>query len=309
MNNPQQYQQQYQQYQQQQQPYQQQQRIQYTEPLRFMNGTAIYNLLNNDDVEVVGKKENFYIIQWKRDLSVNYLSAMNSYFASKMNIHRRQLLIQINNNYCNGIHLQPGAMQMMFGGVEAKTNIKGAGDLFSKTIRGAVTGESAIKAEYYSNGSDAWILCEPTYRHLILIDVMKDFNGNVVLDDGLYLASSNTIEQRAIARSNISSAVAGGEGLFNLSCQGKGIVALESFVPQEELIVVDLNNDVLKIDGNMAIAWSGSLSFTVERSSRTLIGSAASGEGLVNVYRGTGRVLVAPVRDSQLGSLGGIQQI
>lgn len=28
---------------------------------------------------------------------------------------------------------------------------------------------------------------------------------------------------------------------------------------------------------------------------KTLIGSAASGEGLVNVYRGTGRVLLAPV--------------
>lgn len=45
----------------------------------------------------------------------------------------------------------------------------------------------------------------------------------------------------------------------------------------------------------MAIAWSPSLKFTVERSSKTLIGSAASGEGLVNVYRGTGKILMTPV--------------
>ena len=45
----------------------------------------------------------------------------------------------------------------------------------------------------------------------------------------------------------------------------------------------------------MAIAWSGSLSFTVERAGKSLIGSATSGEGLVNVYRGTGKVLMAPV--------------
>ena len=45
----------------------------------------------------------------------------------------------------------------------------------------------------------------------------------------------------------------------------------------------------------MAIAGSSSLDFTVERSGKTLIGSAASGEGLVNVYRGTGKVLLAPV--------------
>lgn len=58
---------------------------------------------------------------------------------------------------------------------------------------------------------------------------------------------------------------------------------------------ITLDNDVLKVDGNMAIAWSGSLEFTVERSGKTLVGSAASGEGLVNVYHGTGRVLLAPV--------------
>jgi len=44
----------------------------------------------------------------------------------------------------------------------------------------------------------------------------------------------------------------------------------------------------------MAIAWSGSLNFTVEKSSKSLIGSAVSGEGLVNVYRGTGSILTAP---------------
>ena len=51
----------------------------------------------------------------------------------------------------------------------------------------------------------------------------------------------------------------------------------------------------------MAVAWTAGLEFTVERSGKTLIGSAASGEGLVNVYRGTGKVLMSPVAIS--GSL------
>ena len=78
---------------------------------------------------------------------------------------------------------------------------------------------------------------------------------------------------------------------------GSGVVCLESFCPKEELVEITLQDDVLKVDGNMAIAWSGSLNFTVERSGKSLVGSAASGEGLVNVYRGTGRVLLAPVLD------------
>ncbi len=98
-------------------------------------------------------------------------------------------------------------------------------------------------------------------------------------------------------RSNLSSAVAGGEGLFNLGISGSGVLCVESYSPREELIEITLQNDVLKIDGNMAIAWSGSLEFTVERSGKSLIGSAASGEGLVNVYRGTGKVLMAPVAE------------
>jgi hypothetical protein len=63
----------------------------------------------------------------------------------------------------------------------------------------------------------------------------------------------------------------------------------------EELIEVNLQNDVMKIDGNMAIAWSGSLEFTTETATRGLINSAISKEGLVNVYRGTGRIWLAPV--------------
>ena len=70
---------------------------------------------------------------------------------------------------------------------------------------------------------------------------------------------------------------------------------MESNVPEDELIEVILENDELKIDGNLAVCWSSNLEFTVERSTKTLVGSAVSGEGLVNVYRGTGRVLMCPV--------------
>jgi len=83
--------------------------------------------------------------------------------------------------------------------------------------------------------------------------------------------------------------------LFNLSLSGEGIAVLESAVPREELIEIVLENDEVKIDGNMAIAWSKSLQFTVEKSGKSLLGSLASGEGVVNVFRGTGKILMAPV--------------
>mgnify|MGYP002682833434 FL=1 len=145
--------------------------------------------------------------------------------------------------------------------------------------------------EYTGTGK---LVLEPTYKHILLIDV-DDWNGSIVIEDGLFLACDSELNHKAVMKSNLSSAAMGGEGLFNLGLSGGGIVALESYVPREELIEIELENDELKIDGNMAIAWSGSLEFTVSRSGQTLLGSAASGEGLVNVYRGTGKVLMAPV--------------
>jgi uncharacterized protein (AIM24 family) len=249
----------------------------------------INNYFNNDDVRMKESMGAFSIIEYQRDLSVMPENAMTAYYASQMNVRKRQVVCDVAKS---NVTVQAGAMQWMVGDVKATTGLKGVGDLFSKAVRGSVTGESAIKPEYTGNGT---LVLEPTYKHILLLDV-ADWNGSVVLDDGLFLACESSLKQKAVMRSNLSSAVAGNEGLFNLGIQGKGVLCLESPCPKEELVEITLNNDVLKVDGNFAIAWSGSLEFTVERSGKSLIGSAASGEGLVNVYRGTGKVLLAPVR-------------
>lgn len=249
---------------------------------------TVRNFLNNDDVEVLDAKGPFQVAEFQRDLSVTPATAATAFFCSQMNVRQRQLVCTLAGN---GVTVQAGAMQWMLGNVSATTGIKGVGDLLGKAMRGKATGESAIKPEYQGNGL---VVLEPTYKHLILLNT-AEWGGSIVLDDGLFLACESTLKHKAVMRSNLSSAVAGGEGLFNLSLNGNGICCIESSVPEEELIDIYLENDVVKIDGNMAIAWSGSLDFTVERAGKTLLGSAASGEGLVNVYRGTGRVLMAPV--------------
>lgn len=56
-----------------------------------------------------------------------------------------------------------------------------------------------------------------------------------------------------------------------------------------------MENETVSIDGPMAIAWTSDLELTVEKSAKSLMESAVSGEGLVNVYRGTGKILMAPL--------------
>ncbi len=249
---------------------------------------TINNFTNNDDIKILDTLGPFTVAEYQRDLSVMPENAMIAFFCNSMNVRKRQVICDLSKA---PITLQAGAMQWTVGDVNATTGVKGVGDFLGKAFRGQATGESAIKPEYTGSGT---LVLEPTYKHIILIDT-AEWNGNIILDDGLFLACDSRLTHKAVMRSNFSSAVAGGEGLFNLGISGNGILCLESPCPKEELVEITLQDDILKIDGNMAIAWSGSLSFTVERSGKSLIGSAASGEGLVNVYRGTGKVLLAPV--------------
>ena len=243
----------------------------------------------NETRKFVENNGNFHVLEYMLDSSVSPANASTEYFMSKMGVHRRQVAIELDDNH--SAIIQAGAMQWMVGNVNATTGVKGVGDLLGKIVKGAVTGESAIKPEYVGNG---WLVLEPTYKYIILVDVAQ-WGAGMTIEDGMFYACSGTVKTSVVARKNLSSAALGGEGLFNLSLSGSGVAALESNVPYNELIEVDLNNDTLKIDGNLAVCWSSNLEFTVERTTKTLIGSAASGEGLVNVYRGIGKVLMSPV--------------
>ncbi len=250
----------------------------------------IFNMENYNRV-VVEEMENFKVIECQKDTSVAPENATREYFMGQMHVRRRQIVIELDDDH--SAILQSGAMQWIVGDVEATTGIKGVGDFFGKKIKGSLTNETTIKPEYRGNGV---IVLEPTYKYIILQDIgdwSKD--GGMVMEDGMFLACDGDIENKVAMRKSISSAALGNEGLFNLYLKGDGVAALESNVPQDELIEVYLDDDVLKLDGNFAICWSKSLNFTVERSSKSLAGSAMNGEGLLNVYRGTGRVLLSPV--------------
>lgn len=246
--------------------------------------------LQNENRKYAKSIENFHVLEYVQDASVSPINAMNEYFMSKMNVRRRQVVIDIDKDHSAVI--QAGAMQWMGGNVQATSGVKGIGDFLGKALKGAVTKETAVKPEYVGEGC---LVLEPTYKYIILADIGKWGPAGMTIEDGMFLACDANVKSKVVARKNLSSAVLGSEGLFNLSLQGNGVAALESNVPEDELIEVILENDELKIDGNLAVCWSSNLEFTVERSTKTLVGSAVSGEGLVNVYRGTGRVLMCPV--------------
>ena len=247
------------------------------------------NFLNEtENKRIIEQRGKFNVIEYLKNLSDDPSEAMFSFFASQMNVRKRQLAIRLEDD---DITVQGGSMEWMAGDLKVTTNIKGGFDLGKKIIGGKLTNEAVIKPRYTGTGM---LVLEPTYKHILLED-LADWNGRMIIENGLFLACDGEVNIKTVMRSTLSSMVLGNEGMFNCMLDGEGIVALESMVPREELVMVDLDNDVLRVDGNYAIAWSQSLKFTVEKTTKTLIGSDISGEGLVNVYRGTGRVLLSPV--------------
>jgi uncharacterized protein (AIM24 family) len=241
---------------------------------------TINNLKDNSNVVIKEQLGGFTVIEYKEDLSnTTFAEAQSNYFMSKSNMRNKQLMIELKNNE---VMLSAGAMQYMVGNIEMTSGVKGVGGLMRNLVSSAVTGTSAIKPLYKGTGT---IMLETTYKYLWLIE------------DGMFLACETSLQIAVAARKSLSSAALGGEGLFNLSAKGKGILALEAPIPSEEAVVIELQNDVLKVDGNFALMWSNSLDFTVEKSGKTRLGSAVSGEGLVNVYRGTGMVWLAPLTE------------
>lgn len=245
------------------------------------------NLNNNPNLVEIAGRGIYHVYEHQRDLSVTPAIASVAYFMQEMDLRKRQVLCVLSGN---SVKTQAGSMQFTAGSVRMETGVKSVGGFIGKALKGAVTGESAAKPIYSGSG---YLMLEPTYKHILIEDI-SEWGSGIVLDDGLFLACDGHLSEEIVARTNLSSAVLGGEGLFNLSLSGAGLAVLESPVPRAELFEIIVDNDEVRIDGNMAIAWSKTLSFTVEKSTTSLIGSAISKEGFVNVFRGSGKILMAP---------------
>ncbi len=245
----------------------------------------------NENRKAIAQQGMFRVIEHQKDLSVNSSNAQKEYFASRMNVKLRQVEITLNGT--KTVKTQAGSMQTMAGSVEMNTGVTNAKGFLSSMVKAAVTEETAVKPEYKGVGT---VILEPTYKHILLQEVSDWGPGGLVIEDGMFLASEGTVEHKLIKNTqDLGTALLSNEGLYNLSFTGSGVVALESYVPLEELVEYSLENDVLKVDGNMAVCWSGSLQFSVEKATKSFLGSLASGEGVVNVFRGTGKVWVSPV--------------
>lgn len=207
------------------------------------------------------------------------------YFANAANVKMKFVRITLDGG---SVTTEAGALYYLSGKIESVVETGGIGGMISRSFKSKLTNEKAFNSIYRGQGK---VVLEPTFAHYVILE----FKGNsFIVDKGLYYCSIGDIKVSAAMQGNISSAVAGGEGLFQTQISGTGFVVLEIPVPFEELEILQINNEKVQVDGNFALLRSGNIRFSVQKSTKGLIGTVASGEGLLNTFEGSGMVWLAP---------------
>lgn len=248
----------------------------------------IYNLTSSSSVQVIEQIGPFMVLDYGPDPSLElYAKSARDLYAHTLIPRQRQLICMLENG---DVRIAEGMMQWMVGDVEMVSGVSNPVSYFSRLFVGKLTEQKAIAPLYTGLGT---IALEPVRQEIMLLDLSQWPDG-IVIGSDLFLACSADVTQNIVARKNVSSALFGSQGLFSMQLGGSGTAAITCPISRERLLLIELEDDVLCLDGDFALAWSASLSFTVENASETITSSVISKEGLVNTYRGTGRILMAP---------------
>ena len=186
--------------------------------------------------------------------------------------------------------MESGLLHFMKGHITAENKMGGLGGLAKKIAANALTNETTFKPSYKGTGE---IYLEPSFGHYIIVPLNAE---EMIVDKGMFVACESTVEVGVAAQRNISSALFGGDGFFQTRLFGTGWCVLSSPVPSSEVMRLKLDNEKLSVDGNFALLRKGKIEFKVEKSTKSLLGGATGGEGLLQTFTGTGEVWLAPTQ-------------
>lgn len=203
-------------------------------------------------------------------------------YMQKANIRLRQVKLTLDGS---GAVVERGAISFMRGNLNVTSNAGNPVNLVGRLISSKVTKEEAIRPMITGEGE---IMLEPSFGHYMILELEE--GEEVIIDDAMFFCAEESVKMRAKMIKSLSGMVLGQETLFQTALTGPGLVVLTIPVPEEEIFKYHLDNDTLKVDGNFAFLRSGNIEFTVEKSTRSLLGSQMAGEGLMQVFRGTGYV-------------------
>lgn len=207
--------------------------------------------------------------------------APSQFGAIKFDVVEKETLKFLTAEFSNSaVRYESGGMYYMQGNLDLEANLPSAGGF----LKSMVTRESVVKPVIRGSGT-VWF--EPTFGNFTIMELKGE---EWILDKGAYYASEMGIEIGSFTNKSISGLFSG-EGFFQTKVSGTGKVVIFSNGPIE---TIELNNGKLVVDGSFAVARQASVQLTVAKANKGIFGSMISGEGIINTFTGSGKVLIAP---------------
>ncbi|MEG2708045.1 MAG: TIGR00266 family protein [Vagococcus sp.] len=211
-------------------------------------------------------------------------------------------LVEITLDKGEEIKIERGSMVYHNGQIslEGKMNSNGKnglGGFFSAVGRSMTSGESFFISHAISQENNSKIAIAPgtigAIRELVVGDTQWRINT------GVFLACDNSVSYNMVKQSVGKALFAGTGGLFVMESLGSGSLLVSSYGDIVEL-ELDGSKDFI-IDNTHVVAWEDSLDYSIEVASGMF--GFKTGEGLVNRFTGTGKVLI---QTRNIQSLAGI---
>jgi len=186
--------------------------------------------------------------------------------------------------------IEPGALQYSYGSLKPEIIRHENKGFFKRQAASAATGESAYATKYTGTGT---IWCEPVRKHFILATMEGDADA-LLLDDRAFYACSADISLSTHMHKKVAGMFSG-NGLAQPKIAGKGVFAVESPVPVDEIDDVSVTpGEEVVVDGDFMLMYSASLDVDLGPLVSGLRNAMRSGEGFVYKLRGNGTVWITP---------------
>lgn len=216
--------------------------------------------------------------------------AQELYYAQQTGIRLRKVKATLYSDRTTLI-TESGALHYSKGNIVVDNKIGGVSGAIEKFFNKKLNNEKFFRPSYRGVGE---VHLEPSFNHFYLF-VLED--DALVVDRGMFYASAGNLSVSFAPVDSVSSALLGNEGLIQTVIKGTGVVAVEIPVPFSELVAVELNDETLKVDGDFALMRHGDVKASVSLGNKGLFKSWTSGEKLVETFKGTGTVFLAPTND------------
>lgn len=174
-----------------------------------------------------------------------------------------------------------GSMVAMSPNIDLKSKKQGKGIL--GMMKAVFSGEGLFISSYTANSEVGEVLIAPPTPGDILSYELTEYA--LMAQNGAYLAGSPGI---TLTAKGSLKALASGEGLFLQKITGNGTVFLNAYgtIIENEL----KTGEVYKVDTGHIVAFEESVSYSIKKSSKSLISSLLSSEGLICEFRGPGKI-------------------